>query len=503
MGQIIDQQIPVPIEGYDDSSPEWLLPDTRTPDMENCKIEDGILKDRDGYTEVAASFSAASNNPVMECFEWGDSSGTLKPVFITSEGLVEFTSPSTWTARFGASALTGDATNPVLATPLESTSTENFYVTNGTDPIKVWTGTGNWANLTTTGKTNLRAGCLLGWNGHLIAGDITENAVDYPFQIMWSKINDATVWNTTSSGFANLTRDRLNGRVQCMVPLGDVVMVYKNNSIYQISYQGDPNYFVGRLRVDNVGAISRKAVAQFDDGLHFVVSENDFHVFDGRSFIKPSIGTRIKKKFFNDLNWDARGTIFTMVDEDLFEVWTFYPSGAATSPDAGICWNWRDNTMTPHTFGDTIYSGAIFKETFSGGRENLIGLNANVMKFQNGTTDDGTAITAYWRTPLRNYSNLGQGLATSIKTVRRVEWDIKDTSPLPQVQVGTTNNLTDTISYTTAEVVRDGTTGVKMTTHNHSSGRFLTYKMTNNSGAASFNTTLYYPYIEYRTGVKR
>ena len=325
MGTIVDQFIPVPIRGADDSVPEYLLDDTRTTTdgIENSKIEDGVIKDRDGYTQVAASFSVASNNPVMEAFEWGDSSGTLKPVFITSEGLVEFTSPSTWTARFTGSALTGDATNPVIATPLESTSSESFYTTNGIDPIKVWTGTGNWANLTTTGKTNLRAGCILGWNGHLLAGDITENGIDYPFQIMWSEINNATTWNSVSSGFANLTRDRLNGRVQCMVPLGDVIMVYKNNSIYQLSYQGDPNYFVGRLRIDDVGAISRKAVTSFDDGLHFLVSEDNIHVFDGRSFLKPSPGDRIKKTFFNDLNWDARGTIFTVTDPDLYENWLF------------------------------------------------------------------------------------------------------------------------------------------------------------------------------------
>ncbi len=210
MGQIIDQFIPVPIRGVDDSQPEYLLDDTRTGPggMENTKSIDGALVDRDGYTQVAAGFSVESNNPVMECFEWGDSTGTLKPVFITTEGLVEFTSPSTWTDRFSVSDdLTGNATNPIMATPLESTSSESLYVTNKVDGIRVWTGTGDWSILTTTGKTNLRAGCILGWNGHLIAGDITENSVDYPFQVMWSDINDATTWNGVTAGFVNLTRD--------------------------------------------------------------------------------------------------------------------------------------------------------------------------------------------------------------------------------------------------------------------------------------------------------
>ncbi len=287
-----------------------------------------------------------------------------------------------------------------------------------------------------------------------------------------------------------------------MVPLGDVVMVYKNNSIYQLSYQGDPNYFVGRLRIEGVGAISRKAVAVFDDGQHLFVSEDNIHVFDGRSFLKPSPGDRIKKTFFNDLNWDARGTIFTVTDNDRYEVWIFYPKGADTSPKNAWCWNWRDDSLTHHSFAHTMYSAAMFKETFSGGRQILTGLNADVMKFQNGTDDNGTAISASWRTPLRDYGFLGQGLSTATKRVDRVEWDITDASPLPKVQIGVVNNLSDTITYTTAETVRDGATGIKMTTHNNSSGRFITYKMTNDSGVASYNTRLYYPYVEF-TGAKR
>jgi hypothetical protein len=292
-----------------------------------------------------------------------------------------------------------------------------------------------------------------------------------------------------------------NGRILNLLPLGDVLVVYKKSSIYQLSYQGDPNYFVGRLKVADVGLISRKAVTPFED-FHFIVSEENLHVFDGQSFLKPAPGEAVKKAFFDDLNWAARGTIFCETDPDKFEVWIFYPSGVATSPDAAFCWNYEDNSWTKHSFADTLYSAGLFKETFTN-RQLVVGLNADACYFQNGTTDDGTAISAYWRTPLRNYGNLGQGLATSIKTVRRVEWDVKDASPLPKVQIGVVNNLTDTITYTTAEVIRDGTTGVKMTTHNNSSGRFITYKMTNDSGSASYETALYYPFVEVRAGMKR
>lgn len=503
MGQIIDQRIIIPVRGINDSLPEWRLDDSYTPDMKNSKIEDGIIKDRDGYSQVAASFSVASNNPVMCPFEWGDSYGTIKPIFVTTEGLVEFTSPSTWTARFGAVTLSGGASDPIFATPVETLSSESLYFCNGSanDTIKVWTGTGNWTTLSTTGKTNLKAGCAIGFNGHLVLGDIGENGSEYPFQIMWSNINDPTTWNGLSAGFANLTRDKQNSRVQTMIPIQNALMVYKRSSIYLLTYQGDPNYFVGRLRVPDLGVISRKAVATFDD-FHFFVSEENIHVFDGTSFVKPAPGDRIKKQFFNKLNWSARDTIFTETDPEKFEAWIFFPEGVATSPNSAYCWNWRDDSWTYHTFADTIYSAGRFVDTFTD-REICLGLNADVMYFQNGADDNGTAIDAYWRTPLRDYGNLGQGLATSIKTVRRVEWDVQDTSPLPKVQIGTVNNLTDTVSYTTAEVIRDGDTGVKMTTHNNSSGRFITYKMTNDAGAASYIAAMYYPYVEFRTGMKR
>ena len=189
----IQATFPVPIGGLNFSMPENLLDHIYSRDMSNMLISDGTMKPRTGYTQLAASYPNASN-PIMEGVEFGDASGNLHVVFIDKQKLIEFTSPSTWTSRAGALSLTGDATNVIFACTVGGLSTENLYITNGIDKIKVWTGSGNWTDLATTGFTTLKAKTVIGFKGHLLLGDMTEDSNRFPYRIRWStKIGRAHV----------------------------------------------------------------------------------------------------------------------------------------------------------------------------------------------------------------------------------------------------------------------------------------------------------------------
>ena len=480
-----------PIGGLDFSKPENLLGHVYTQDMENSIIADGVVLNRPGYTTIGTFPSAL---PVMEGVEFGDDSGSLHNVFITTQNIVELTTPTTWSAKTGNN-FTGDETNPIFAAPVGGLSTESLYITNGTDTMRVWTGSGNWSVLTTTGFTTLKAGCLIGFKGHLVLGDTTEDGDVFPYRIRWSTSGNPTTWNTVSAGFANLIEDQNNSKVMCMHPFGNNLVVYKEDCIYLLTYQGDPNYFVGRMMIADRGTISRKAVAPFGDA-HLVVTKDNIHIFNGNGFIRPAIGEKIKKDFFDRLNWDARGTVHAKTFSSRFEVWIFFPEGADTSPQSAYCWNYKDNTWTYHTFSEDIYSSMEFVQAFSQ-IQPLVGLDTDVAKFMEGTDDDGTAISSHWRTKLHDYRELNDRLAIRNKTAARAEWDIATASPNPKVQVGVTNTLLGTITYETAQTIVNGDNSIKKSDH-RSTGRFLTWKMTNDSGSASFNVAQFIPYLEIR-----
>lgn len=486
-----------PIGGLNFLGPEYLLNNIHTRDMSNMLIVDGIIRRRLGYSDVAATYPNASN-PIMEGFEFGDTSGNVKTMFFDTAEMVELNvGAGTWADRSGGSDFTGDATNPIFATTVGGLSTDNLYVTNGIDPIKVWDGTTSpWSNLGVTGFTTLLAQCCVGYRGHLLLGDTTEDGRKWPYRVRWSTVGNPTTWNTVTSGFINLIEDDSNSPVMCMHPMKQVLMVYKFDSIYQLIYQGDPNYFIQIPREMSGGAISRKGVAPFEGG-HFVVSNDNLHVFDGFSFIHPAPGNRIKDNFFSELNWDARETIFAKALPGRFEIWVLYPTGASTVPNKALCWNYKDNTWTPHEFDDTPYSMMNFLRSFDQ-TQPVMGTTGKPVKFLNGNTDDGTNISAYWRTKLQNFVELseavGYSLERNFKTVHGTEIDVSGT--VPTVSVGITNEISGTISYDTPQTPTQGPTGLYYVTNQGRTGRYMTLKVAQSDGNAPSETQQYVLEVE-------
>lgn len=492
--EYLNVTLPAPLGGLNFAMSENLLDHLYCRDMLNMIIEDGLISVRGGYSELAAGFP--SSFPVMEGLEYGDTGGTLHTIFFSTRKMVRYTSSPTWTAT-STLDLTGDDSNPIFAAPVGGLSTENLYITNGVDAIKVWTGSGNWANLTTTGITTLRAKCLIGYKGHLVLGNVTENGTAIPYRMRWSTAGNPTTWNTTTAGFQNLIEDEANSKIMCFHPFGPVLVAYKEHAIYTLTYQGDPNYFVPRMAVASRGAISPKAVASFGDA-HLVVTQDNIEIFDGSGFVVPAPGDRIKKDFFDNLNWDEREKIFCRAFPNKYQVWIVYPTGASTTNNAAYCWNYRENTWTKHTFNDAVYSLIYLNASFAAPRA-LLGIDSNVHKvFAGDTTDDGTQIDAHFRTKLHNYrefSNESARVDNLIKTMRRVEVDYSGN--IPSVQIGSVNSLLGTVDYDTADEIVPGDTGV-LRVSKQKSGRYLTIKIANVDGEA-LSVAQYTPYFEPRS----
>lgn len=490
----VDFTSSAPVGGSNFIGPEYLLNNLYTQDAINMRIVDGIMKRRLGYSDIAASYPNASN-PIMESFEYGNASGALKTLFFDTAEMVELNvGAGTWADKSGANDFTGDATNPIFVAAVGGLASENIYVTNNVDAIKVWDGAAaNWSDLTTTGFSTLLAGCCVGYRGHLILGNTTEDGSAFPYRVRWSTAGNPTTWNTTTAGFINLIEDNTNSEVMCMHPMKQVLMVYKFDSIYQLIYQGDPNYFVQIPREMSGGAISPKGVAPFEGG-HFVVSNDNLHVFDGFSFIHPAPGNAIKSQFFSELNWDARGTIFCKTFPGEFEIWTLYPTGVSTVPNKAVCWNYKDNTWTFHEFESGVtHSLGHFLKSFSQPQPTLNLAGKPVYLF-NGNTDDGTNIDAYFRTKIQNFQEL-EGLYAQkynmmlnferiFKTVHAVEIDASGT--IPSVSVGITNTIDGTPSFDTPQTPTVGATGLYYVTTNGRTGRYLTLKVAQNDANAPF-----------------
>lgn len=120
--------------------------------------------------------------------------------------------------------------------------------------------------------------------------------------------------------------------------LGAQAVIYKARSMYLGTYVGAPEVFQWQLIPGEIGVANNEAVVSIG-AAHLFVGFEDIYSFDGS---RPTpIGAGIKEFFFADLNKSYAYRIEGIHDFQNQCVWWFYPSGASTTLNAAIIYNYR------------------------------------------------------------------------------------------------------------------------------------------------------------------
>lgn len=111
--------------------------------------------------------------------------------------------------------------------------------------------------------------------------------------------NDQTSWTPAVSTLANTGRlVAVEGAIQAALTLGDYVVAYKNRGIFVGSFAGSPVVWQWNLVPGGeAGAVGLEAVCDIG-GAHFIVSNDNFWLFDGTRPVP--IGTGIVRQWFLD-----------------------------------------------------------------------------------------------------------------------------------------------------------------------------------------------------------
>jgi len=132
------------------------------------------------------------------------------------------------------------------------------------------------------------------------------------------------------------------GKITAGRRFGDQVVVYKQHGMYLGSYIGPPFIWGFPEIPSDTGTFSQESVINIgtpEQPKHFFVGQRDFYVFDGS---RPmSVGQGIRRKFFNDLNFDQVKLINLLHNRRHGLVYVFYPSGSSTTLNACVAWNYK------------------------------------------------------------------------------------------------------------------------------------------------------------------
>jgi hypothetical protein len=199
---------------------------------------------------------------------------------------------------------------------------------------------------------NMYCGIIRAFKSHLIAGNITDNATNYPSRILWSGSalpgELPTTWDisdiTNDAGYMDLSDTP--GEIIDMKLLGDNLVIYKKKAMYLMYYIGGNNIFSIKQIFNNVGAVSKDCVCDVKGG-HLVVTEDDIIIHDGNSY-KSIVDQRLRQTIFNNIDQISFSNCHVVPNYKQNEVWLCIPTFNALITSVYI-FNYETNVWTTRT----------------------------------------------------------------------------------------------------------------------------------------------------------
>jgi hypothetical protein len=193
------------------------------------------------------------------------------------------------------------------------------------------------------------------YKSYLVALNITKAGTEFPTTVKWSAPADPgeipSTWDETNPAndagenpLADTGGAIVDGR-----KMRDAFFIYKEDSVYSMNYVGGTFVFNFRQIFDDIGALSKDSIAEFN-AKHFVVGQGDVYVHNGIQ--KESvIDGKMRSYLFSNIRADAYKRLFVVPDYANTEMWVCYCSADKNdltdkSCDKALVWNWDENTWS-------------------------------------------------------------------------------------------------------------------------------------------------------------
>ena len=468
------QKYPVAVAGPGvvKSIQPYLLPKEAFQDALNARFLNGVLSKAPGWTKFDAQQLA---DAVMAIDQFFLSSGSDFMMALTLTTMYKWNTSTSAFDSLNGSAFTGYR-DDLFSTDV---AFDLFLSTNGKDTVKSWDG----AAATFSALGGLTDVELLDGSGTIVVTAVkairffknfvvllgmTENGTAKPFRARWCVIGTPTNWKNTSgvgqAGAADI------GTVDWIVTgerLGDMLAIYKERSIWLMSYVGLPDIFSFRERISGLGIIGPKAIANFGDE-HLFVGNDDIYFFNGES-VEP-VGEPVRRHLFDNLNPSYSGRITVFIAEEENEAIIAFASTASSGDfDKALVYNYLEKTWSLREFSASAFgyyrrsedltweddSGTWDNPAFPGTWDernfldnsplNLIGDASGYVHQMTGLTKDGSALELTATTKLHDFGN-----PDLYKRLWRLQLLIKRGGDYTlQVEVGRSDNIDDDPAWTT------------------------------------------------------
>lgn len=339
----------------------WQLPNNAWTDGNNIRSEHKAIQKTPGYKEVMASCPVAPYHIVN--IVAGSASywviGGLTKIYVHNG--TSWTDITRSSGDYSATARAG-WTSTVLGGVL--------IMTNGVDDPQFWALSSGVPSVSTrmadlsNWPASTECKSMRAFRSFLIALNVTKSGTKYGQLVKWStEAATQTLpssWDETSATVdaGEYAIEDSKGAIVDGLPLADKFMIYKEDSVYVMSFVGTPFIFAFRQLSPTIGALSKNCIAEFEDK-HFVLGNGDIYINDGMK-IQSILPHKMRDHVFGNMNGDEFDKSFVVADYANTEIYACYVSASNTTNvqcDKALVWNWVSNTFTERDLPELSFIG--------------------------------------------------------------------------------------------------------------------------------------------------
>ena len=308
----------------------WLIPNKAFADIENFRVNRGILSKRRGYS----LFGKPSDNPITGIFSYWSVAGDRQLLVFDTRRIYRYDEANEeWTDIEEEDVFSGSASDYMAADLWHG----NMYISNDVDPIQKYDGSSltELPKNTPDGDINHTLWPIIHKERLLILRP-TIAGVIRSTRVQWTAPGTDDDWD--NGGY--LEAPSIDWIVSYSF-IGDRLIVYFERSIWALNYVGEADMpFQWEKLMESEGGAAPFSGIQFSDEA-IILGPTRFISTDGMTL--RNFGDQIRD-YVLDINQEAYDTVFGAIVEEEREIWWNYPEVGENMPNRNIVYNYFEDT---------------------------------------------------------------------------------------------------------------------------------------------------------------
>jgi len=225
---------------------------------------------------------------------------------------------------------------------------------NGIDDPQYWAMVSGGTPLAplTNWPANTKCKRLIAFKDHLVALNVTASGSTYNHRVKWSAAADPgtlpATWDisdaTKDAGEVDLS-DVIAGSIVDGLVLGDLLIVYKQRSVWSMQYVGGQSVFRFRELFNNFGAMASDCTAVVPIKKQHLVYTGEDLLLHNTVDAQSVIDKRMRRFLLNNIDATNYERSFMVSYRAKNEIWFCFPEVGQSVPSMALVWNWQNDTI--------------------------------------------------------------------------------------------------------------------------------------------------------------